>query len=675
MTKTKSVNALPTGRNVVVPLNQLQVSELNVRKTYDPASLPELAALLEAQGQLQQLCVTQPADGGYLVEAGGRRLRAFWLLRDQGKIAADHPIECKVYDTARAVELSLAENSGRVNMHPADEFEAFQKLAEQGLTEAQIAGRFGVSVLTVQRRLSLAKVAPMFIELYRADKISADQLKALSVTPDHGKQIAAWGDSPYHRSPYHLKERLTQAEVAGDSKLVRFVGLDAYKAAGGTVRQDLFSDDDECWLQDPALLSTLADKALQEAVEVVRGEGWLWVEASAGELGYSDLSRFGRERSKARAMTPEEAECIEEWKALRDDACSVRLEYENQIEQANDTDDGSVADTGELEALHDDADTAFDNINEMLGLLHESLAQWSRKQLATCGAMVCVNHSGELEVRRGLMRPEDVKAAARQEIAKLKEAGKPVPASMEKQGGERGEFSEKLMLDMTAHRTAALQAALVGNAHAALALVVHGLAVPIFLTHRYHVGPLRVTATLTRNTPLAQRASEYDASPAAVALSEMQGHWGDVVPGGTPEQLYRWLLEQDTATLLDLLAFCAASSLDAMHAREKAEFGMSDALADALDLDMADWWTPTPGKFLASVSKAALIKTVAEATGEDASKAMGAMKKAEAIAYADAKLQGTRWLPVPLRRVVRDLEDEARDEAEALDDADAADES
>ena len=57
-------------------------------------------------------------------------------------------------------------------------------------------------------------------------------------------------------------------------------------------------------------------------------------------------------------------------------------------------------------------------------------------------------------------------------------------------------------------------------------------------------------------------------------------------------------------------------------------------IADALGVDMADWWTPTTGKFLNHVSKAKAIEVVSEATGFNAAKEIGGMKKAKAAAYS-----------------------------------------
>jgi ParB family chromosome partitioning protein len=194
--------AVPTqGQDVTVPLPQLFLSGNNVRKVRNTDNLPELAALIASQRLLHRPSVTAAGDGRYAVEAGGRRLAACQLMQAQGIYAADQAIECCLYASDRAVEISTAEKSHEA-MHTADQFEAFAKLLASGLTEPQVASRFGVSVLTVQRHMTLATLAPRFIAMFRADKISMEQLQALAHSPDHDVQIAAWDWlSEYQRSP------------------------------------------------------------------------------------------------------------------------------------------------------------------------------------------------------------------------------------------------------------------------------------------------------------------------------------------------------------------------------------------------------------------------------------------------------------------------------------------
>src|SRR5690606_21360066 len=87
----------------------------------------------------------------------------------------------------------------------------------------------------------------------------------------------------------------------------RFVGLDAYTAAGGGIRRDLFAEDGAgVTLTDADLLARLAADKLDAAAVAVRAEGWKWVEATPG-FGYSELAAFRRARQTEREPNAKEA--------------------------------------------------------------------------------------------------------------------------------------------------------------------------------------------------------------------------------------------------------------------------------------------------------------------------------------------------------------------------------
>jgi ParB family chromosome partitioning protein len=104
---------------------------------------------------------------------------------------------------------------------------------------------------------------------------------ALTLSDDHAVQERTWFDAqPWDKTPAALRRRLTVGEVeAAGSALVRFVGIEAYEAAGGVVRRDLFDDEQSRFLSDPALLERLAVEKLEALAGTVREEGWKWVEA------------------------------------------------------------------------------------------------------------------------------------------------------------------------------------------------------------------------------------------------------------------------------------------------------------------------------------------------------------------------------------------------------------
>ena len=124
-----------------IPLSKLAPSPANVRKTCAKDGIEQLAASIEAHGLLQNLQVREAANGSFEVVTGSRRLAALRLMAKAKKIEADHPVPCNVLDGEDPTEISLAENEIRRAMHPADQFDAFRKLADEGQGEETIAAR------------------------------------------------------------------------------------------------------------------------------------------------------------------------------------------------------------------------------------------------------------------------------------------------------------------------------------------------------------------------------------------------------------------------------------------------------------------------------------------------------------------------------------------------------
>jgi|GEM_PF-174459 len=113
----------------LIPLDQLEPSPLNVRKVAPSASVEaELLASIRETGIKQNLVVHALSETRFAVDAGGRRLKALKQLAEDGVIPADHPVPCLVEDERNAILTSATENLQRAAMHPADQFEAFDKM-------------------------------------------------------------------------------------------------------------------------------------------------------------------------------------------------------------------------------------------------------------------------------------------------------------------------------------------------------------------------------------------------------------------------------------------------------------------------------------------------------------------------------------------------------------------
>ncbi len=630
--KPAAVAAVPAsvvpavGESISLPLAALELSPRNVRKVA-PTNVEELAALIAAQGLLQPLVVTA-VDGApeprFAVEAGGRRLRALQILAERGIIAPDAPVDCRLVAHERAAEVSLAENSGRQAMHPADQCEAFKVLVDAGLSAEKIAERFGVTVRTVQQRLRLANVAPEIVTLFRKGEVTLDQMQALAISDDPARQLAVWnGLAQWQRQPWTLRERLLATDVPASDDRVRFVGLSAYEAAGGIVRRDLFSAGDAVFVTDEALLDQLVLQRLDQAAQTVRAEGWAWVEIR---------TRFGyAERAEYRSLTPStetpSGEAAETIAKLRRSLVDVEATIANADEE---TEDGDT-----VEALERDAR----RLRHEIEAAEAAACTWTDVDRANSGAVISLPH-GRLTVLRGLVARDDAGSTGE---------GGGAPADAEARPRERAEYSERLMLSLTSHRTAAIQASLIDAPNIALALLAQRLVLEIF-TSCPPSTKLRVHVT-TCDFQLGKNAPDLAVSRAGKVISTARKRWAEVLPL-QPDTLLRWLLGLPQQALVDLLAFCVSQGFDATAGTQRLrDADGTEVLAEALSLDMADWWEATDANFFEAVPKAKIAEAVAEAVGTDAILGLAAMKKDAAAAAAAVQIAGKRWLPGPLRRV------------------------
>ena len=633
MKNTHVTQAIGTGNIQHIAIKNLVKSPLNVRKK-GSSGIGELAALIAAQGLIHNLVVTEQKrknkrTGSYEVVAGGRRLDALNLLVAEERLSKESEVDCRIVGPEEALELSLAENSGREAMHPADLVMAYRNLTEAGLSPDEIAPRFGVSPLTVKRYLKLTHVSPVIFKLYAEDEINFEQISALALTEDHELQERIWNSTPeWQRSGSNFRRLITATEIdIQRSPLAKFVGLEKYEAAGGLVRRDLFGKEDEGYIQDAELLESLALEKLNQAVEAIKGEGHAWAQCHS-TFDHSDRAEFVRARTSRREPTAEEQAAIN---ALDAEMEAIEAEFEGYDEEADEDGETYAA----IEKKHD-------AVQEKIAALHQSLEEPDAADLAIAGVIVTVVHAGELRIERGLMRKEDVKKLPKAQGGETglagsgqSEAAKPV-------------HSEKLTRMLTAHRSAAIQAEIMNRPEIALAALVHQLALQVFGSG-YRTN--RIVQVNIEQTYLKKDAENIGQSRAAIAIEEKRGYWTDRIEaaGQGGKTLFGWLLEQDLADLRDLMAFCTAVSINTGSGRENAPSDDVAAIMAALSLDMADWWEPTADTYLFHVGKDRIIGIVAETVSPEIAHTMKKLKKGELVEAAEAKLSGLRWLPANFR--------------------------
>ena len=227
-------------------------------------------------------------------------------------------------------------------------------------------------------------------------------LKAFAVTADRERQMAVWEQvsaQPYRPSAPQVKRLLTEERVPGGTAIARFVGVDAYEAAGGTVMRDLFADEYEhgVWFEDPVLLEKLATQKLQVAADELATR-WKWATAMI-EVAWDDTARYGRVEPQPGTPTDEEKAEIEK--------------LETRYDELRGLDDDEWT-----EALVEEAGRIEARLDEIEGAV-EARAVFRREDFAMAGCIVTIGRDGALQVIQGLVKPEDMPKPA--------ESGEPAP--------------------------------------------------------------------------------------------------------------------------------------------------------------------------------------------------------------------------------------------------------
>lgn len=615
---------------LLIPLSQLRPSNRNVRKS-GSVSIPELASSIARVGLLQNLTVVAAPDGEHFeVVAGRRRLAALKLLVKRHKLDKNHAVHCLLVQDDAARTVSLTENMQREAMSPIEELFAWKDLAAEGRPVEDIAADFGVTPLVVQRRLKLANVSPRLLADFETQAVTLEQLMALAITDDHAAQEAAFYDSPqWQRNPEALRDHLTSEEIdASRDAVARFVGQEAYEQAGGGIRRDLFADErNGIFLTDGALLESLARDKLASTVEQVQGEGWAWVDA-APRATSADLYQFQRARSIRREPSKLEAKRIAKLEARQ-------AKLQDRIDDEEDMSDAQA------QAL----ETAMDELGNELDAIDRGLIEYPSAVMALAGAVVSVDPTGAVVVHRGLLREEQAKALRTQERQESSTVGSGPDAGVSEPAKPR--ISEKLAKRLSAHRTIALQAEVARHPQIALVAVVHRLALRVVVdTYRSEGSPVNISSS--PQDGLGLHAPDIAQSPATMGMQKVRQAWADRLPQD-PDTLFTELLAYPLQELLSLLAVCVASTVDAVTTRESDT--PAALLAQAVGLDMHDWWTPTAAGYFEHVSKAKTLEAVEVFAPEQVNR-LAKLKKAEIASEAERLAVGAGWLPVMFQKTV-----------------------
>ena len=659
-----------------IPFNKLVLSQSNVRRLKAGVSIDELAESIVRRGLIQSLHVRPVVNaegvetGMFEVPAGGRRYRALELLVKQKRLAKTAPVPCVVSDAKADVlidEVSLAENIERAPLHPLDQFRAFQTMRDKGMTDEAIAAAFFVPVQVVKQRLRLVTVSPALLDVYAEDGMTLEQLMAFSISEDHARQEQVWEaiSHSWSKEPYQIRRMLTETTVRASDKRAVFVGIDAYQAAGGCILRDLFQDDDGGWLQDPVLLDRLVADKLKTCADEIAAEGWKWVDVAMS-------FPYGHDHG-LRELSGTIVDLTDDERATRE---ALRAEYDR------------------IEEEYSEADELPDEIDQRLGEIEQALEAFERRpvtydpaEIGIAGVFVSLGADGSLLVERGYVRPEDeIPVESEGGDGMVDADGDDAPAVQRAVitiGGQPAEpeededdslkpLPERLVIELTAHRTVALRNAVAENPRVAMTMLLHKLVSDTFR----HTAPTGCLEANVRHIFFPAQSDELKESDSARAVNERHERWGDHVPADD-QALWDWLADLDDGTRMDLLALCVSYGVNALFERPNPYSGsgvsrhgldvrlaQADRLARETGLNMvAAGWRPTVGNYLGRVTKPRILEAVREGAGERAAQLIDHLKKGDMAKEAERLLADTGWLPEPLR--LASLDGEQANGAEA----------
>jgi len=290
---------------------------------------------------------------------------------------------------------------------------------------------------------------------------------------------------------------------------------------------------------------------------------------------------------------------------------------------------------------------------------------------------VSIAHDGSLDIDRGYVRAEDEAPIEPEGEIDAETGTSDDPAApviqravitIGRQPAEPDDdeddaikpLPDRLVTELTAHRTLALRNSLADNPHVAMTALLHKLVSDSF-QHRMYKGAMEASINHVF-FPVQDDALKDSLS--ARAVHERHDGWAGDIPA-EDHALWEWLAALDDTSRMALLAHCVSYGVNALYEKPNPyggngvsqhsldmRLGQADRLARATGLDMVDvGWRPTVGNYLGRVTKPRILQAVREGAGEQAAQLIDHLKKGDMAREAERLLADTGWLPEPLRLI------------------------
>lgn len=580
---------------VSYPLKSLTIAEENARKDSPPdADIDALAELIAAEGLQTPLNGYKRGKTQLAIYDGRRRLLALRKLAKAGRLPADcaKGIACRIDSKAIARQASLSADLGHRRFHPAEACLQFARLINDGATIPDIAKTYSMPERHVTGTLRLSRLAPAIFEAFAADRITLEQARAYTLVEDHDRQSRVFIAGSDRANASWIRRQLTDGEIPASDKRAAFIGADAYEAAGGNVRRDLF-EETNITFTDEALLDQLTNEKLEAARTELAQEGWSETRA---------MTDFDHAIHQTHLRVHPSQEPLTEEAQAKHDALSVELEGFMDRE-----DDLSADEWDRVETIETEMDAIM-----------EAHTKYQPEDYAIGLAIVSLAHDGTLTFTRGL--------TTRKAAPKVKSDKPAMPHSVHRRVMEIA--------------TQCLARDLVANEDVADIIVTATLAHSTF----------GFAAACAVKISVGGPAISTDAELALChALAARQERHAEHLTGDLNAAI-DYVAGLDPQARAELRTLAVGVSLDLTEARADQRDSRTRAvgkkIAGMLGSDPTQHWSPDEA-FFKKLGKPALIDALNE-MGRDTS-GLAKAKKGDLVPMAVRAASDTGWLPEPIR--------------------------
>lgn len=194
-----------------IPLDQIEVSDQNVRVHNATTDIDELAASIKRHGLLQPIVLLgEYGKPPYQLICGQRRFLAHQKLNE----ASVRAVFTGKLSRTQAIVRSLVENLQKLDLEYVDAAHAITELYEQfGKDERKVQKETGLSIRTIRDYILIAAQAtPKMKKLLKAQKVSTSDVKrALRAAQNNIRKAESLLDLIIKLNPTaHQKKRLVQ---------------------------------------------------------------------------------------------------------------------------------------------------------------------------------------------------------------------------------------------------------------------------------------------------------------------------------------------------------------------------------------------------------------------------------------------------------------------------------